>query len=60
MWEVDQLAARIKEITGVLEVGLFHGKNGFQAQAEGGEGGQKPVAVYFGSEDGEVKVRHAS
>ncbi|KAK5165068.1 ribose-5-phosphate isomerase rki1 [Saxophila tyrrhenica] len=28
VWDVDTLAKRIKEINGVLEVGLFHGQNG--------------------------------
>jgi ribose 5-phosphate isomerase A len=57
VWEVDALATRIKAINGVLEVGLFHGRNGIQTQAAGGQGGQKPVAAYFGLENGEVEVR---
>nr|POE72103.1 ribose-5-phosphate isomerase [Quercus suber] len=56
-WDVDTLAHRIKAINGVLEVGLFHGINGIQAQALGLQGGQKPVAVYFGLENGETEVR---
>ena len=59
-WDVDTLAVRIKEINGVLEVGLFHGMNGEQTQAAGLQGGQKPIAVYFGLEDGEVYVKHYS
>ena len=59
VWEVNTLAKRIKQINGVLEVGLFHGKNGDEVQAEGGQGGEKPVAVYFGMEDGEVAVKRA-
>ena len=59
VWEVNTLAAKIKAIHGVLEVGLFFGENGDQVQARGGQGGQKPVAVYFGLEDGEVSVRSA-
>ncbi|KAK3114338.1 ribose-5-phosphate isomerase rki1 [Teratosphaeriaceae sp. CCFEE 6253] len=59
VWDVDALAARIKMINGVLEVGLFHGRNGDEAQASGGQGGSKPVAVYFGLENGEVEVRRA-
>ncbi|KJX99256.1 hypothetical protein TI39_contig367g00013 [Zymoseptoria brevis] len=55
--EVDELASNIKAIEGVLEVGLFHGKNGIQTLREGGQGGQKPVAVYFGLQNGEVLVR---
>ncbi|EEQ91809.1 ribose 5-phosphate isomerase A, variant [Blastomyces dermatitidis ER-3] len=60
VWEVTALAERIKLIPGVLEVGLFCGLTGPQAQATGGIGGQKPVAVYFGMPDGSVSVRKAS
>jgi ribose 5-phosphate isomerase A len=57
-WRVDVLAERIKAITGVLEVGLFFGVDGIEAAEKGvKEGGQKPVAVYFGMEDGSVQVR---
>lgn len=59
VYDVDTLASKIKAIHGVLEVGLFHGENGVQVQAKGGQGGQKPVAVYFGMEDGEVAVKKA-
>lgn len=56
------MSKAIKAITGVLEVGLFCGRDGIEAE-EGGvqgtaKGGQKPVAVYFGMEDGSVEVRH--
>lgn len=58
LWAVDQLAAKIKAITGVLEVGLFYGYDGYEAAELGiGGVGQKPVAVYFGMEDGSVKIR---
>lgn len=57
VWDVDTLAYKIKDINGVLEVGLFHGMNGEEAQASGLRGGQKPVAVYFGLADGSVSVR---
>lgn len=57
VYDVPTLARKIKAITGVLEVGLFFGKTGDQVQAEGGQGGQKPVAVYFGMEDGSVTVK---
>ena len=57
VWDVDTLAFRIKDINGVLEVGLFHGMNGDETQALGLRGGQKPVAVYFGLADGSVSVR---
>ncbi|RMZ18377.1 hypothetical protein D0862_00334 [Hortaea werneckii] len=56
-WDITTLAERIKQMSGVLEVGLFHGMNGYEAQAAGLPGGQKPVAVYFGMEDGEVLKR---
>jgi len=59
VWGVTELAAAIKSITGVLEVGIFSGMNGPEARRMGGQGGQKPVAVYFGMEDGSVKVRRA-
>lgn len=59
VYDVDTLAKRIKAINGVLEVGLFHGENGIQTQKAGMQGGQKPVAVYFGLEDGEVLVCNA-
>ncbi|KAI9725194.1 MAG: ribose-5-phosphate isomerase rki1 [Chrysothrix sp. TS-e1954] len=60
VWEVERLAVAIKMITGVLEVGLFVGRNGPEAAKAGDkQGGQKPVAVYFGMEDGTVKARYA-
>lgn len=59
-WEVHQLGRRLKRIVGVLETGIFHGRNGLQVSNSGEEGGgQKPVAAYFGMEDGEVQVRTA-
>ena len=59
-WEVAELARQIKSIEGVLGVGLFVGLNGVQAMAESKRaGGQKPVAAYFGMEDGSVLVREA-
>jgi len=60
VWEVHQLGRRLKRIVGILEVGLFHGRNGIQVTNSGEEGGgQKPVAAYFGMENGEVEVRMA-
>jgi ribose 5-phosphate isomerase A len=59
-WEVSVLAERIKKITGVLEVGLFYGMDGDEAQAAGLKGGQKPVACYFGTADGGVSVQNNS
>lgn len=59
-WDVETLAREIKLIEGVLSVGLFVGVNGLQAaQAGAPKGGQKPVAAYFGMEDGSVVVRNA-
>ena len=47
-------------IEGVLSVGIFTGENGQEAAAAGRKaGGQKPVAAYFGMEDGGVFVRRA-
>ena len=58
VWQVERLAEKIKAITGVLEVGIFYGMDGYEAKDVGDKkGGQKPVAVYFGMEDGSVKVR---
>ena len=60
LWEAEALAKEIKAIEGVLSVGLFVGENGVQAMARGkSAGGQKPVAAYFGMEDGSVFVRAA-
>ena len=66
-WEVNKLSMAIKELTGVLEVGIFSGLNGIEAEALRAKeasvktvtGGQKPVAVYFGMQDGSVQVRKA-
>ena len=61
VWEVSELAREIKLIEGVLSVGLFVGVNGVQAQQRGAkQGGQKPVAAYFGMADGSVVVREAN
>jgi ribose 5-phosphate isomerase A len=60
VWEVNALGLKIKNIVGVLEVGLFHGRNGAQVAASIEEGGgQKPVAAYFGLENGEVEIKEA-
>ncbi|KAL1994890.1 hypothetical protein VTN49DRAFT_1077 [Thermomyces lanuginosus] len=56
-WEVEALAQKIKQIPGVLEVGIFSGLTGPQARAAGVSGGQKPIAAYFGMPDGSVTVR---
>ncbi|KAI4182433.1 MAG: hypothetical protein L6R41_005987 [Letrouitia leprolyta] len=58
VWEVEKLAREIKGIEGVLSVGLFWGMNGEEMQKTGvNKGGQKPVAAYFGMEDGSVVIR---
>ncbi|KAI9665492.1 MAG: ribose-5-phosphate isomerase rki1 [Alyxoria varia] len=58
VWEPETLVREIKGIVGVLDVGLFVGVSGPTARAEGSRfGGQKPVAVYFGMEDGGVMER---
>lgn len=59
VWEVNALAREIKQITGVLDVGIFSGLTGPEATAAGGVGGQRPVAAYFGMPDGSVSVRKA-
>lgn len=59
-WEAETLAREIKLIEGVLSVGLFVGENGVQAEKSSkGRGGQKPVAAYFGMEDGSVVIRNS-
>ncbi|KAF1955670.1 ribose 5-phosphate isomerase [Byssothecium circinans] len=65
-WEVSKLSQAIKGLTGVLEVGIFSGLNGPDAEAlRSTDGiktvtsGQKPVAVYFGMADGKVELRTA-
>lgn len=59
VWEVTDLAKKITDIVGVLEVGIFSGMTGPQATAAGGVGGQRPVAAYFGMPDGSVSSRTA-
>lgn len=59
-WEVETLAKEIKLIEGVLSVGIFSGEDGQEAATAGRKmGGQKPIAAYFGMEDGGVFVRRA-
>jgi len=58
-WEVEQLARAIKDINGVLAVGLFCGPTGPEAKTAGVVGGQRPVACYFGMADGTVSLRTA-
>ncbi|KKY27455.1 putative ribose 5-phosphate isomerase a [Phaeomoniella chlamydospora] len=59
IWQVELLAQKIRGTHGVLEVGIFAGPTGPEARAAGVIGGEKPVACYFGMEDGSVTVRTA-
>jgi len=59
VWEVEHLAKAIKDINGVLEVGIFCGPTGPEAAQAEVVGGQRPIACYFGMEDGSVTVRTA-
>ncbi|KAI1176930.1 ribose 5-phosphate isomerase A [Nemania sp. FL0916] len=53
LWTPDALAAKIRGILGVLEVGIFSGLTGPQATAAGPSvEGVKPVKIYFGKTDG--------
>ena len=58
-WEVEELARSIKDINGVLAVGLFCGPTGPEARAAQVIGGQRPIACYFGMADGSVETRKA-
>ncbi|KAL0944553.1 ribose 5-phosphate isomerase a [Colletotrichum truncatum] len=59
-WEVSALAKELLLIPGIVEIGIFHGVNGLQAAQAGKFGlAQKPVAAYFGMEDGSVKLASA-
>ena len=60
IWQVEHLAVAIKGITGVLDVGIFCGPDGPTALKKVGRGGAKPVAAYFGMQDGTVQVRTAA
>lgn len=59
IWDVEALARTIKDINGVLAVGLFCGPTGPEADAAGVVGGQRPIACYFGMPDGSVTLRKA-
>lgn len=59
IWEVEELARAVKDINGVLAVGLFCGPTGPEAQAAAVIGGQRPTACYFGMSDGTVQSRMA-
>ncbi|KAI1485111.1 ribose 5-phosphate isomerase A-domain-containing protein [Biscogniauxia mediterranea] len=56
-WTPDALAAAIRGILGVLEVGIFAGPTGPQAAALGPRAvGVRPVKAYFGNADGGVET----
>ena len=57
IWQVELLAEKIRKIHGVLEVGIFSGLTGPEAALVKKAGGEKPIACYFGMEDGSVTVR---
>jgi ribose 5-phosphate isomerase A len=59
IWDVEDIARTIKDINGVLAVGLFCGPTGPEADAAGVVGGQRPIACYFGMPDGSVTLRKA-
>lgn len=61
-WEVSELGAALKGLTGVVETGLFWGMNGIEAEKNNlrRANTQKPIAAYFGMEDGGVEIRRAS
>ncbi|KKA29602.1 hypothetical protein TD95_005466 [Thielaviopsis punctulata] len=56
-WEINALAAALKGLEGVVEIGIFHGFDGIQAAKLGKTRAQKPIAAYFGMADGSVKVQ---
>jgi ribose 5-phosphate isomerase A len=56
IWTVNALAERLIGVPGIIEIGLFQGKNGHEVA----DGAQKPVAAYFGMADGSVEVRRAT
>lgn len=56
-WQVDDLANELLRIPGIVEIGLFYGFNGTNATGSKVGLAQKPVAAYFGMEDGKVHVQ---
>lgn len=53
IWTPDALAAKIRGILGVLEVGIFSGRTGPEAAEVGTDvEGVRPVKIYFGKMDG--------
>ncbi|KAI9713428.1 MAG: ribose-5-phosphate isomerase rki1 [Bogoriella megaspora] len=67
-WALLALAKAIKDIVGVLDVGLFVGENGVERDEREARGeqamhgvvpGQKPLVCYFGAQDGSVDIKEA-
>ncbi|KAI0147630.1 ribose 5-phosphate isomerase A [Xylariaceae sp. FL1272] len=57
LWTPDALTPKIRGILGVLEVGIFSGLTGPEAEIAGAYvEGVKPVKVYFGAADGGVET----
>ncbi|KAI1266063.1 ribose 5-phosphate isomerase A [Xylariaceae sp. FL1019] len=57
LWTPDALSAKIRGILGVLEVGIFSGLTGPEAEIAGAYvEGVKPVKIYFGAADGGVET----
>ncbi|KAI1756648.1 ribose 5-phosphate isomerase A [Xylaria castorea] len=58
LWTPDVLAAKIRGILGVLEVGIFSGLTGPQATAAGPDvEGVRPVKIYYGKTDGGFEIQ---
>ncbi|KAI1823597.1 ribose 5-phosphate isomerase A [Xylaria intraflava] len=58
LWTPTALAAKIRGILGVLEVGIFSGLTGPEATAAGPNAeGVKPIKIYFGTTDGGVEIQ---
>jgi ribose 5-phosphate isomerase A len=51
-WEIDTLAEQLIRLPGVVEIGLFYGRQGTDHASS-----QKPLAAYFGMQDGTVFIR---
>ncbi|CAJ0540433.1 Ff.00g075480.m01.CDS01 [Fusarium sp. VM40] len=61
VWEVSALAEELVRTPGIVEIGLFHGFNGHESVKLGKQlQAQKPIAAYFGLENGEVQVQNAA
>ncbi|KAK8129048.1 NagB/RpiA/CoA transferase-like protein [Apiospora sp. TS-2023a] len=56
LYTVESLLREIESIKGVYSVGIFTGLTGPEAREQQTNGGQKPVMVYFGMEDGSVET----